>query len=209
MRRLPRVSVLLLVWQFTTALLLILMAGSAPARAEDNSESQSHQTDDGIFEWCMSYFPRVDEENGTTTRPAGNLAPFKLEEMIAPADLITKTEIAGKLPGYIRKYRGVWIWPMITEPPLFALFVERLSPREMTIALLSRATADNRPHRKRLLENSREKLTWNGTAFSSEPEGELQSKTTIYISAFGHAMLVVYENNREAWPMCLISSKHY
>lgn len=129
--------------------------------------------------------------------------------MIAPADLVTKTEIVGRLPGYIRKYRGVWIWPAIDGPPDFALFVERLTEREMTIAFVFRATEKNKDHRDRLRQNAREKLTWNGTAFSSGPEGELESTTSIYISAFSDALLLVRANNREAWPGCFISSKHY
>ncbi|WP_162914107.1 hypothetical protein [Taklimakanibacter lacteus] len=173
-------------------------------------DTHSREADNKLPEWCLSHFPGVDEDAWAISRPLGKFAPFKLEDMIAPADLVTKTEIVGKLPGYIRKYRGVWIWPTISQPPDFAIFVERLSPKEMMIAFLGRATAENESYREKLRANSRQKLTWNGTAFSSAPEGDLQSKTTIYISAFGHAMLVAHENKSEGSPpLCFISSKHY
>jgi hypothetical protein len=201
-----RVSVLRDVTQITVAFFFLLAISSASTPAEDDG-TEAQSPGDVLFKWCLSRFPGMDEEAGTISRPRGKPAPLKVEEMIAPADLITKTEIVGRLPGYIRKYRGVWVWP--SEPPSFVVFVERLSRKEMTIALLSRAMAENESYREKLRENSREKLAWNGTAFSSTPEGELQSKTTIYISAFGQAMLVIHENRIEAWPMCFISAKHY
>ncbi len=191
------------------AVCILLALGSA-SRAEDRDmDTHSQEADDKLPEWCRSHFPGVDQEAWAISRPMGEFALFRLADMIAPADLITKTEIVGKLPGYIRKYRGTWIWPRISQPPDFAIFVERLSPKEMTIAFLSRATAENESYREKLRGNSRQMLTWNGTAFSSAPQGKLQSKTTIYISAFGHAMLVIYSNRIEAWPLCFISSKHY
>jgi hypothetical protein len=85
-----------------------------PARAGDNnSESRSHVSDDDGLQWCFSRFPAGSEAIGASSRPLEDLelAPLNLDEMIAPADLITKTEVVGGLPGYIRKYRGVWIGP--------------------------------------------------------------------------------------------------
>ncbi len=79
----------------------------------------------------------------------------------------------------------------------------------MTIAFVFRATEKNKDHRDRLRQNAREKLTWNGTAFSRGPEGELESTTSIYVSAFSDALLIFRANKREGWPMCFISSKHY
>lgn len=180
-----------------------------PARAEDdNSESRSHVNEDEALKWCFSRFPST-EPSEVSSRSLRELAPFKLEDMVAPPDLITKTETVGRPPGYIRKYKGVWIWPAITEPPDFAIFVERLTAEEMTIAFVSRATEENKDYRDKLRKNSREKLTWNGTAFSRGPEGELESTTSIYVSAFSDALLIVRANKREGWPMCFISSKHY
>lgn len=192
--------------------LILLAIGGASAWAESDSfEARSHVSDDDALQWCFSRFPSGSEAIGASSRPIAELelAPLKPEEMIAPADLITKTEIVGRLPGYIRKYRGVWIWPAISEPPDFAVFVERLTEKEMTIAFVFRAKEENKDYRDRLRNNSREKLTWNGTAFSAGPEGELESTTNIYISAFSDALLLIRSNKREAWPMCFISSKHY
>lgn len=207
MRNLVRVSVLRDFIPVTIASFFLLAIGHASTRAEDHSTETPSPAGDELLQWCLSRFPGMSEEAGTISRPRGKVAPLKVEEMIVPADLVTKTETTGRLPGYIRKYRGVWIWPSV--PPDFAIFVERLGPTEMSIAFLSRATARNESYRERLRENSRKKLTWNGTALSSAPEGNLQSKITIYISAFGQAMLVIHENRIEAWPMCFISSKHY
>ncbi|MBK1867347.1 hypothetical protein [Taklimakanibacter albus] len=181
-----------------------------PARAEDdNSESRSHVNEDEALKWCFSRFPSAEPAE-VSSRSISELAPFKLEDTIAPPGLITKTETVGRLPGYIRKYKGVWIWPAITEPPAFAIFVERLTAEEMTIAFVSRATEENKDYRDGLRKNSRQKLTWNGTAFSAGPDGELESTTTIYISAFSDALLLIRANKREGGPpMCFISSKHY
>lgn len=201
-----------IVWTSILALLISASIGEPSARAEDdNIEARSHVSDNGALQWCFSRFPSGSEVIGASSRPIKDLelVPLKLDEMIAPADLITKTEIVGRLLGYIRKYRGVWIWPTIGEPSDFAIFVERLTEREMTIAFLVRATERNRDHRDGLRKNARQKLTWNGTAFSSGPTGELESTTSIYISAFSDALLLVGANKREAWPMCFISSKHY
>jgi len=197
MRSLLRVSVLLSV--------LLALGSSTSLKAETD-----HEADGNAYLWCLSYFHIWEDEKGAVSRPTEKLAPFKLADMIVPSDLIRKTQMTGNLPGYIRKYRGVWIWPSVHEPPPFAVIVERLTPTAMTIAFLSRATEENKSYRQRLLRNSRIDLTWNGTAFSTKPEGKIQSVISIYISAFGQAMLFATENNIEGQPpMCLISSKHY
>lgn len=99
--------------------------------------------------------------------------------------------------------------PTVSMRPPMAIFVERLTPAEMTMAIV-RTLPDCRTKTFTEASSSRHTLKWNGEAFAekvAEPDGVGH---LIRISQDGRAMFVVFVTRIEAMPgMCLISSKHY
>lgn len=175
----------------------------------DRPEVQSHKTDDEAFYWCNGYFFDEDGSGSTAERPTQKLTPFVLEDMMKPVDLVTETEVVGKLPPEVDRYRGYWILPSIGEPVGGALFVERLTPIEITLVLTARRDVLER-------EIPRLNLKWTGKEFADR----LDDKPGIIlrVSPGGHAMNLAFIGHNktsdgrswsEAIPMCLISSKHY
>ena len=176
MRNLARVSVLrplggstpmrILARRLISSFLLLTLA--SPPSWGDDGNAQPAFMDQKLLEWCLSYFSRQDGKAAALPQPAKALAPLKLEEMIAPPDLVTQTQIAGKLPANIEKYQGTWIWPSASQSPFFAIFVECLTSQEMTIAFVPR-----RPQNEEVSARfMRMTLFWTGTEFSdSKPEG--------------------------------------
>jgi hypothetical protein len=197
---------------FARVLILLLVLHFASATRARAYTSPFTKADENAYAWCISHFlslddedPQPDKEILPIARPAAKLRPFDIKEMLVPPGLITETEIVGRLPPEIEKYRGLWITPTIDAPSLTAIFVERLTPTEMIIALARR-----KPDPKASLppnpDDPRSKLKWNGNVFNDvRGVGYI-----ISISPDGEAMFLIAENEREAMPVgCLISSKHY
>ena len=182
-----------------------------------HSQASSREVDGKLFEWCLSYFPEGDElpESDEAAkpreRPVEKLPPFDLEGVTAPPDLIKETVIVGNVPDAIKAYQGLWITPMAGKSWLpYAAYVERLTPMEMTIALL------HRPPEGQQLDSTkglRQTLAWDGTGFESKTANLLGMKDVTFrvqISRFGDALGLGWAGDREGYLLgCLISSKHY
>lgn len=83
------------------------------------------------------------------------------------------------------------------------IFVERLTPTEMSIAMVRKKSPTNS-------DPLRYTLKWDGEAFIDEPKAPGEVGYHIRISPDGQAMFVVFVTKAEAMPgLCLISSKHY
>lgn len=184
----------------------------AEAEAETSPFTKA---DEKAFEWCLSHFPFgienpwADENAAPLQRPVKSFPPFDIEDMLGPPELIKETEIAGELVPEIAKYQGHWIWPAVSMPSPMAIFVERLTPTEMTVAMVKKKlNTEPEPHAQS--SSLRHKLKWNGDAFIEEPQGPDGVGYLIRISQDGRAMFVVFVTRIEAMPgMCLLSSKHY
>lgn len=193
------------------ALLPVLLACSTPLKAATDALPLT-KTDEKAFAWCLSHFPFGSENpwaDEDADRPVKQFPPFDMKDMLGPPNLVKETEIAGKLSATIAKYQGLWIWPTVSVPSPIAIFVERLTPTEMTIAMVKRELnsehgAPSNP------DPLRYELKWNGEAFIGEPGDPDEVGYHISISQDGQAMLVVFVTRTEAMPgFCLISSKHY
>jgi hypothetical protein len=179
-------------------------------------------TDWRVFEWCLSHSPRKDGETiQLLPRPPGELRPFDLSNAVAPSDLVTKTQIVDSLPPSIEKYQGIWTWPSIDAPSSGAIFVERLTPTEMTIVL----ARERDKHQD--LQPERLTLSWTGTYFSySKGTPEDSQEIALYVSESGEAMAGMLGATRtvtlidkdgkessdtrgEGWPLCFLSEKYY
>lgn len=190
---------------------LLIIGDTTPAKAETEPWSMT-KADEKAFGWCISHFLSLDDESPETdkdirpiARPVEKFRPFDIKEMLTPPGLITETEIVGRLPPEIEKYRGLWIEPTIDTPSLRAIFVERLTPTEMTIAE-ARRKPDPQHSVPPNPDNPRRKLKWNGKAFRDVRGVGYY----ISISPDGEAMFLVLETEWEAMPVgCLISSRHY
>jgi hypothetical protein len=195
---------------FSFTLCVLLTVGSVPSWAtNDGPETHPNEINERLLNWCLSYFPVEDPSKGPLSRPAKELAPMKLDQMVFPPDLVTKTQTVGKLPWYVEKYRDTWIWPSVGEHPPFAVFVEGLTPTEITVALTIRRKEGEKANPYKHL---REKLKWTGREFArtdSADQNEKPTRLSLHVSQFRHAMLWLTEVRNEAWPMCFISSKHY
>jgi hypothetical protein len=167
------------------------------------------KTDEKALAWCLSHFPFglenpwAEEDAVLPARPVERFSPFDMKDMLVPPGLATETETVGKLPSAVALYKGLWIWPTVSVPSPMAIFVEQLTPTEMTIAMI----------RKELPSNSdplRYKLKWSGEAFIEKPGNPEDVGFRISLSRDGQAMFVVFLTQAEAVPgFCLISAKHY
>lgn len=192
------------------------------AAASHQSYARDLSTDWRVIEWCFSHFPR--EESGSVQllpRPPGKLRLFDLSNSTAPIDLVTKTQIVGKLPPSVEKYQGYWIWPSIDEPSPRAILVERLTPTEMTISLIRERERDDDDKPDRMF------LSWTGTHFASsigtpkefrEMEIRVSQSGDVMaaMSGYTRTMTLIEKDGKESshtfsegWPLCFISSKHY
>lgn len=170
------------------------------------------KADERALEWCLGHFPFgpenpwASEETVVSQRPPERFVPFSIKD---PSDVIEDTVIVGKPPLEIARYRGHWIMPTVSMAPPIAIFVERLTPAEMTIAIV-RALPYQGSGTLTEPGSSRHILKWNGKAFAEEPAEPDGVGHLIRISQDGRAMFVVFVTRIEAMPgMCLISSKHY
>src|SRR4051794_37091698 len=101
------------------------------SNAWPDNRPKEYETDSALQEWCQKLF-----ENSArySDRPIGKLGQIDIRKLAAPPNLIQNTEIIGSLPPAISRYAGHWIYPALGSPD-FAIFVERLSPTDMTIAI--------------------------------------------------------------------------
>jgi len=191
---------------FVSILLLVLLhlGASTLARADRHSLTKA---DGKAYGWCISHFLSLDEEDPQSeqeirpiARPPEKFRPLDTENMLIPPDLIRETEIVGNLPPKIERHQGVWILPAIDTPSPSVIFVERLTPTEMTIVVVRKSYPTN-------TDNPRSTLKWDGQVFRGV-RGEFGHD--VVISADGEAMLLIAVSPWEAMPVgCFISSKHY
>jgi hypothetical protein len=199
--------------------MLLLVSGSAPSWGGGKSAAiTSPALEVQLAEWCASYFPTI--RSAPLWRPVKKLAPLNLNEMSAPSDLIATTQTAGKLPWYVERYRGTWIAPTVEPQIPGAIFVERLTPTEMTIALVLPKQATDK---KASQEGLRLNLIWTGKEFADAlpwPKGS--RGFVVQVSPFGDAMYFMVIGHppnvpkngdgspaEEVHGMCFISSKHH
>lgn len=211
------------VWISLPAFLLLPLADLSAQDESGTADTRNLSTDDKLFEWCMSLFPPEEDESAKPLhRPAEKQRPFELTGALTPPHLVTRTEIVGMLPPEIEKYKGQWIWPAHDQAPFAAVFVERLTPTEMTIAWAFKREKEQDEVDKRY---SRTVLKWTGKSFgysNSIPGGSEGLETVI--SADGGAMLIMSGYSRtitledtagnqsshmsgEGWPFCFVSER--
>lgn len=202
---------------------VFVLLASADLSAQEEDDTADLRTDDKLYEWCMSSFPLEEGVSAKPLpRPAEKRRPFELADALTPPNLITRTEIVGTLPPEIEKYKGQWIWPAHDEAPVAAIFVERLTPSEMTIAWAFKREKDRDGTDSRY---SRTVLKWTGKSFHySAPIPRGFEELEAVISADGEAMLIMsgytrtitLEDNAgnqsshtsgEGWPFCFISDR--
>lgn len=132
-----------------------------------------------------------------------------------------KTQIVGKLSPSLEKYKGIWTWPSLDVPSSSVVFVERLTPTEMTI-VLARERDKNED-----LEPERLTLSWTGTHFfHSKGTPKDSREIALHVSESGEAMAGMLGATRtvtlidkdgkessdtrgEGWPLCFLSEKYY
>lgn len=201
------------------SLLLTILFGHCAA-VSHQAYARELSTDWKVFEWCLSHFPR--EESGNVQllpRPPGKLRSFDLSNSTAPSDLVTKTQIVGKLPPSIEKYQGYWTWPSIDEPSPGAILVERLTPTEMSISLIRERSKSEGNKPERMF------LSWTGTQFASSigtPKEfrELEIRVSqsgdvmAAMSGYTRTMTLIDKDGKESshtfsegWPYCFISER--
>lgn len=205
MQNLVRVSVLL-------PLLLI----GCPSRGHTDDFSlrkkdlsPSEVSDGNLLNSCLSYI--LDEQpEPATRRPRKETEPLDLTDAVFPPNLVTKTEFVGDVPPEIRKFQGRWALRVINKSYLpYAAFVERLTPTEMTIALVLRPEPG---HKLNPALGFRHKLKWTGTAFGDE-HATLFGNWGVTslgagVSQFGDVMLLSTSNQIEGHFLgCLFSEQ--
>jgi hypothetical protein len=197
---------------------LFICSGAIPHHAQGRESSKSFKA----FEWCLSHFPKREGESvRLLPRPAGELRPFDPSNAMLPADLVTKTQINGKLSPSLEKYKGIWTWPSLDVPASGVIFVERLTPTEMTIVLARQRDKSED------LEPERLTLGWTGTHFyHSKGTPNDSQEIALYVSESGEAMAGMLGATRtvtlidkdgkessdtrgEGWPLCFLSEKYY
>lgn len=200
---------------------LLLILPAYAVTVSHRASGRDLSTDFKVFEWCLSHFPR--EESGVVEllpRPPGKLRSFDLSSSTAPAGLVGKTRTVGKLPPSIESYQGYWTWPSIDKPAPGAVFIERLTPTEMTISMIRARdiSGDDKPERMF--------LSWTGThfAYSGGTPNEFR-EMEIRVSQSGDFMagLAGYTRTqtlidkdgkesshtfREGWPYCFVSERY-
>ncbi|TMJ38812.1 MAG: hypothetical protein E6G87_05620 [Alphaproteobacteria bacterium] len=132
-----------------------------------------------------------------------------LKGAVLPPNLITKTEIVGDVPSPIRMYQGRWALRLTNKSYIpYAAFVERLTPTEMTIALVMRPEEG---HKLDPTNGFRHKLEWTGNAFVGRDVNLWGGKATtlmIGISQFGDVMILATKNSIDAQLLgCLFSEQ--
>jgi hypothetical protein len=203
MQKLPRLLVL-----FPA----LFLGSLSPLGQTVSNQTNVQEVDNKLFEWCLSYFPDVVlNDGGPLERPVEKLAAIDMTGVVAPPGLITETEIVGDLPPSIKSYKGRWASPFETNPILpYAVFVERLSPTEMTIALLIKSSGGQQRHPPNDL---RHRLKWDGQAFIAERSNLLGIEGVTFgvqVSPFGDAMVLSWSDDREAHLLtCLMALKHF
>lgn len=188
-------------------LTILVTNGISPSRGSADDKT-INETDARLLEWCLSYFPEPDETAAPIERPK-TLSPFSMEGVRAPPDLVKETVIVGDIPEAMKAYGGFWLLPWTGKSPFpYAAYVERLTPTEMTIALLVKPLSEKSDM------GLRHTLTWNGTAFAGKSDNLLGIggglTLGVAVSPSGEAMGLGFSNDREAHILgCLISTRHY
>lgn len=127
---------------------LLAFASASPLRAEIVTLTLT-KTDEKALAWCLSHFPFglenpwAEEDAVLPARPVERFSPFDMKDMLVPPGLATETETVGKLPSAVVRYKGLWIWPTVSVPSPMAIFVEQLTPTEMTIAMIRKELPSN------------------------------------------------------------------
>ncbi len=193
MRKLARVSIFLSVF-------LVLgdvpsWGGSANIPLPKTEPAPSQENDNKLLQSCLGY--AFDEYPQPTSRPhPKETDPLDLKGAVLPPNLITETEIVGDVPSPIRMYRGRWALRLTNKSYIpYAAFVERLTPTEMTIALVMRPEEG---HKLDPTNGFRHKLEWTGNAFVGRDVNLWGSKATtlmIGISQFADVMILATKNS--------------
>jgi hypothetical protein len=170
-------------------LCVLLVLGSVASASSEVARTRPSEMDTKLQEWCMGYFREGDRTEHFRSRPAQDLAELEMKEMTIPPDLVTMTEIEGNPPTEIRNYGDIWVWPSTNEASPYAVFVERLTPTEMTIAIVKTREA----HPLRLdARDVRRHFKWTGTHFLEETPNPTGSPELVaYVSPFGDALILI------------------
>lgn len=208
--------------KFVYVLFLPLIYLAHGGTTSHQAYGKERSTDFKVFEWCLSHFPR--REGGDIQllpRPPGELRSFDLSNSTAPSDLVTKTQIVGKLPPSIEKYQGIWTWPSIDAPSSGAIVIERLTTTEMTIVLMRERDKNQDVQPERLT------LGWTGTHFFHSKGTPTDSQEiALYVSDSGetmagmlgatHTVTLIDKDGKESsdtrgegWPLCFLSERYY
>jgi hypothetical protein len=193
MRTLTRVSIFLSV---------LLVLGDAPSWGDSENiplpktePAPSQENDNKLLQSCLSY--ALDQHPGPTSgRHPRETTPLDLKGAVLPPNLITETEVVGDVPSPIRMYRGRWALRLTNTSYIpYAAFVERLTPTEMTIALVMRPEEG---HKLDPTNGFRHKLEWTGNAFVGRDVNLWGGKATtvmIGISQFADVMILATKNS--------------
>ena len=206
MRTLARVSIFLSV---------LLVLGDVPSWGDSENfplpktePAPSQENDNKLLQSCLSY--ALDQHPVPTSgRHSRETTPLDLKGAVLPPNLITKTEIVGDVPFPIRMYQGRWALRLTNKSYIpYAAFVERLTPTEMTIALVMRPEEG---HKLDPTNGFRHKLEWTGNAFVGRDVNLWGGKATtlmIGISQFGDVMILATKNSIDAQLLgCLFSEQ--
>src|SRR5437762_5750571 len=206
MRTLARVSIFLSVF---------LVLGNVPSWGDSENfplpktePAPSQENDNKLLQSCLSY--ALDQRPVPTSgQHSRETTPLDLKGAVLPPNLITKTEIVGDVPSPIRMYQGRWALRLTNKSYIpYAAFVERLTPTEMTIALVMRPEEG---HKLDPTNGFRHKLKWTGNAFVGRDVNLWGGKATtlmIGISQFGDVMILATKNSIDAQLLgCLFSEQ--
>ncbi|MGE0146769.1 MAG: hypothetical protein AB7R87_05235 [Parvibaculaceae bacterium] len=160
-----------------------------------------------LFDRCLNF--ALDDHVGAVPRrlPFERHQALDLAGTIAPPDLVKETLIVGNVPWQIKKFQGQWALRLTDKSFLYAAFVERLTPTEMTIALVLKPKEELEFDPARL----RQKLAWEGTAFVGRHSDLFAPGEITFIvgtTRFGDVMTLAVEDGREAHLLgCLFSER--
>jgi hypothetical protein len=195
---------------------VFLAAGSAPSwgQVDDFSLprkelSPSEVSDGKLLDSCLSYAFDQSPEPASRRHPKES-APLDLKDAIVPPNLVTETAIVGDVPPEIRMYQGRWALRLTNKSYIpYAAFVERLTPREMTIAFVMRPEDG---HHLDPSKGFRHGLEWTGDAFAGQDVimwGNWGSTNlSVGVSHFGDAMILATSNDIEGHLLgCLFSER--